>query len=168
MILKPQDVVILIKLVGWENQAWSYASLSQELFISPSEVHAGIKRAIGAKLFDQYRKVPLKTALKEFLIYGVKYVYIPERGSLTRGLPTCYAAPPLKDLLIPTDEMIPVWPDPEGECRGYEFSPLYKSVPKAAKRDRKLYELLALVDTLRDGRARDKDMAIREITSRME
>lgn len=168
MILKPQDVLIMVKLVVWKEPSWSYSSLSKELFMSSSEVHAGIKRAISAKLFDQYRKTPFKKALKEFLIYGIKYVYLPERGSLTRGLPTCYAAPPLKDLLTPSDEMIPVWPDPEGECRGYEFSPLYKSVPKAAKKDAKLYEFLALIDTIRDGRAREKEMAIREITYRME
>ncbi len=167
MILKPQDIVILLKLVVWQERTWSYSSLSKELFMSSSEVHAGINRAIHARLFDQHRKTPLKNALKEFLIYGVKYVYIPNRGSLTRGLPTCYAAPPLNNVFTPSDEMIPVWPDPEGECRGYEFSPLYKSVPKAARKDSRLYELLALVDTLRDGRAREKEMAIQEITDRI-
>ncbi len=167
MVLKPQDVVILIKLVVWGERAWSYSLLADELFMSRSEVHAGIKRAISARLFDQHRKIPRKSALKEFLIYGVKYVYIPKRGSLTRGLPTCYAAAPLKNLFIPSDEIIPVWPDPEGERRGYEFSPLYKSVPKAARKDKKLYELLALVDTLRDGKAREKELAIQEITYRL-
>ena len=44
------------------------------------------------------------------------------------------------------DEPPPVWPDPEGQVRGYEFSPLYSSVPHACKADPKLYELLALVE----------------------
>jgi hypothetical protein len=43
------------------------------------------------------------------------------------------------------------------------LAPLYKSVPYAAKRDLKLYALLALVDAVRDGRARERNLAIKEI-----
>lgn len=60
-----------------------------------------------------------------------------------------------------------MWPDPEGDTRGNEFSPLYKSVPKAARKDMKLYELLALVDAVRDGRAREREIAIRELKARL-
>ena len=52
--------------------------------------------------------------------------------------------------------------------RGVEFSPLYKNVPAAAQRDPKLYELLALVDAIRDGRTRERELAIRELTIRIE
>ena len=52
--------------------------------------------------------------------------------------------PSLK-MFIADGEPPPVWPDPEGEVRGMAFSPLYKSVPKAAQRGPKLYELLVLV-----------------------
>jgi len=38
--------------------------------------------------------------LNEFLIHGIKYVFVAERGELTRGKPTRYAAPPMKDLLL--------------------------------------------------------------------
>jgi hypothetical protein len=40
-------------------------------------------------------------------------------------------------------------------------------VPKAARRDPVLYELLALVDALRDGRARERRMAERELSTRL-
>ncbi len=154
MTLKPQDIVILLKLVVWNTADWSYTLLAQEIFMSSSEVHAGIQRAIAARLMDESRRIPFASALKEFLIHGIKYVYLPHRGSLTRGIPTSYAAPPLKDHFLYTED-IPVWPDPEGEARGYEFSPLYKTVPAAAKKDGALYELLALVDAIRDGRVRE-------------
>jgi hypothetical protein len=65
------------------------------------------------------------------------------------------------------DEPPPVWPDPEGSMRGYEFSPLYSSVSHACKVDPNLYELLALVDAIRDGRARERKIAIKEIQSRI-
>ena len=65
------------------------------------------------------------------------------------------------------NEPPPVWPDPEGDTRGYEFSPLYKSVPKAASKDRILYELLVIVDAIRDGRAREREIAIKELKARL-
>jgi hypothetical protein len=168
MMIKSQDIVILLKLVTLGERSWSYSSLANELAMSPSEVHSGIGRAAAARLFDPQRKVPIMKSLLEFLVHGVKYAFPPERGSLTRGMPTSYAAPPMNTLMIQADEPPPVWPDPEGNVRGYEFSPLYRSVPKAAKQDNELYELLTLVDAIRDGRSRERELAVKEITSRLD
>ena len=167
MVLKPQDIVILLKLVASGEIDWSYPSLAHELFMSASEVHAGIKRAGAARLMDLQRRVPLKKALEEFLIHGVKYAFPPIRGGLVRGMPTGYAAPPLVDLIMQPNEPPPVWPYPEGPVRGHEFSPLYKSVPMAADRDKDLYELLTLVDAIREGRARETNLAIKAIKVRL-
>ena len=168
MTLKPQDIVILLKLVSLGDRPWSYNVLAVELAMSPSEVHSGVKRAAAARLLDPQRNVPILRALLEFLVHGVKYAFPPDRGPLTRGLPTAYAAPPLNTLIVLPDEPPPVWPDPEGKVRGYAFSPLYPSVPKAAAQDSLLYELLALVDAIRDGRARERELAIKELTARLE
>ncbi len=167
MILKPQDTFILLKLVVWDRSEWSYPALSHELSMSASEVHAGVKRAAAAKLMDMQRKRPVKSNLVEFLLHGIKYAYPPDRGGMTRGMPTGYAAPPLRELITQPDEPPPVWPDPEGQMRGYEFSPLYRSATRACKVDPKLYELLALVDAIRDGRARERKIAVKEIQSRI-
>jgi hypothetical protein len=168
MILKPQDIVILLKLVTLGNRPWSYSTLANELAMSPSEVHSGIRRAAKARLIDAQRNVPIIRALQEFLVHGVKYAYPPDRGNITRGIPTSYAAPPLNSLIVQPDEPPPVWPDPEGTVRGYEYSPLYRSVPKAVARDNALYELLALVDAIRDGRARERELALKLLTERLE
>lgn len=167
MVLKPQDIVILLKLVTAGSRPWSYSSLANDLGMSPSEVHSGLGRASAARLFDAQRKLPVLRALLEFLIHGVKYVFPPDRGPLTRGLPTSYAAPPLSSQIIQSDEPPPVWPAAEGKVRGYEFSPLYRSVPKAVANDDALYELLALVDAIRDGRARERELAVKELTARL-
>ncbi len=167
MILKPQDIYILLKLVAMGETQWSYASVAGDLFMSASEVHAGIKRAMAARLMSSDNVRPLKKSLEEFLIHGVKYAFPPDHGGLTRGVPTGYAAPPLKDIITQPNEPPPVWPDPEGNTRGYEFSPLYKTVPKAAARDQKLYELLAIVDAIRDGRAREREIAVKELKTRL-
>ena len=167
MVLKPQDIVILLKLVAIGERRWAYNSLANELAMSPAEVHAGIKRCIAAKLFDRQRKVPIKSALQEFLAHGVKYTFPPDRGAMTRGIPTGFAAPPLNLRITQPAEDPPVWPYPEGNVKGYSFSPLYKSVPKAVQTDHALYELLALVDAIRDGRARERELAVKELADRL-
>ena len=169
MILKPQDIFVLLKLVAQDPQKWTYNTLAVDLEMSPSEVHAAVKRSRAAHLAIEIQNIiqPNRSCLEEFIIYGLKYVFIPDRGGLTRGMPTSYAASPLKELLLSTGEPSPVWPDSFGEVRGESFSPLYNSVPKAARKDKKLYELLALVDAIRDGRARERDIAIHEIRIRL-
>jgi len=167
MILKPQDILILMKLIALGHSDWSYSSLGLELSMSPSEVHSGLKRAGTARLFDEQRRKPVRKALEEFLVHGLKYAFPPSRGGLTRGMATSFAGPPLKDLIVSSGEIPPVWPYPEGEEQGYEYSPLYRSAPKAAARDFKLYELLVLVDAIRDSRAREREIAVNEIRARL-
>lgn len=165
VILKPQDIVILMKLVVIGKGQWSYSRMAGALWMSPSEVHAGVKRIIKARLalVHQDRTLPNARNLEAFLIHGVPYVFVPELGEITRGMPTGYAGPALSPFFQPVDDLPPVWPDPDGEVRGQSFSPLYKSVPQAAREDEKLYELLTLVDAVRGGRARERQMAHLEI-----
>ena len=170
MILKPQDIVVLLKLVAWGPQPWTYQRLAVELSISQSEAHAAVRRAVAARLMSDAGTAagrPIIPALEEFLLYGVRYAYPPERGALTRGMPTGYAAPPLNSVIVQPNEPPPVWPYAEGTVRGYSFTPLYPTVPAAASRDPKLYELLALLDAIRDGRARERDLAAKELASRL-
>src|ERR1035437_3346392 len=74
-------------------------------------------------------------ALEEFLLRGLKYVFPPERGKLTRGVPTSYAAEPLRSIIAQGNEPIPVWPYEEGKQRGISFEPLYRTAPIAALRE---------------------------------
>lgn len=170
MILKPQDVVILLKLVAIGKEDWSFSTLSTALYMSPSEVHAGIHRSMAAKLALKTtdRIKPAIRSLGEFLVHGLRYVFVPDRGEITRGMPTLHAGPPLSKMLVSSGDPPPVWPDPEGNFRGQSFSPLYKSVPKAAGEDRQLYELLVLADAIRGGRQREREIAMKEISKRLE
>ena len=169
MILKPQDLVVLLKMVAVGQEKWSYTTISVSLSMSASEVHGGIRRALAARLAVHLgdRIIPALNGLEEFIIHGLRYVFVPDRGEMTRGMPTAHAGPPLAGMLVATTDPAPVWPDPEGEVRGESFSPLYKSVPKAAKADHRLYELLVLVDAIRGGRSREREIAIRELSQRL-
>ncbi len=170
VILKPQDILVLLKLVALGDQPWSYNGLAVQLGMSPSEVHGAVKRAIAANLAVELdRQIqPNFRNLEEFLIHGIRYVFVPERGQMTRGMPTAHAAPPLSDLIASDQEPPPVWPDPEGKVRGMLFPPLYRSAPNAAKQDPVLYELLVLVDGVRGGKAREREISAEELLRRFE
>jgi len=153
MVLKPQDIVVLLKLIALGHSNWSYSRLASELEMSQSEVHAAIKRAVASQLaYEVGSKIlPNTKNLLEFIVHGLKYMCAPEFGKLCFGVPTEFAAPPLNEVCATTIEIPHVWPDPGAEVEGLAFSPLYKSVPKAAKKDDELYMLLALVDVVRGG-----------------
>jgi len=165
VILKPQDVVVALKLLGYDSHRPPFAQIAGDLALSPSEVHAAMKRAQAAHLLHgpELSNRPNISALEEFLIHGIKYAFPAERGAPTRGIPTSFAAPPLNRLVVPGDEPIPVWPHRKGEKRGIAFAPLYKMAPIAALKDPLLYEQLALVDAIRDGRLRERGLAEKEL-----
>ncbi|MDH5648180.1 MAG: hypothetical protein OEY67_00880 [Gammaproteobacteria bacterium] len=170
MNLKPQDILFLLKLVALGKKQWSFNKLAIDLGMSASEVHAAAKRALAARLAVKENENirPNIRNLEDFLLHGIQYVFVPDRGGLNRGMPTAYASAPIDAWLVEDNEPPPVWPDPEGEVRGESFSPLYKSGPVAAKNDPELYQLLALVDAIRGGRARERDIAKKELKKKLE
>jgi hypothetical protein len=168
MLLKPQDALVLLKLVAIYPHEWAYNTLAVDLSMSSSEVHAAVKLSVKAGLANQgeFKIKPNISRLEEFIVYGIQYVFVPDRGELTRDMPTAFAAKPLLGKIVMPDELAPVWPDPEGPERGQAFSPLYKSAPKAARKDVILYEYLVIVDAIRGGRARERELAIKELKMR--
>jgi DNA-binding Lrp family transcriptional regulator len=169
MSLKPQDIMLALKLCTYEGKRPSISLIAADLNMSPSEVHAGIKRLQQARLLHgpEMQERPNLSALEEFLLHGVRYAFPADHGQVTRGVPTSFAAPPLKDHIASGDELPPVWPWRDGGTRGIAFEPLYRTAPAAALRDPILYELLALVDAIRDGRARERKMAEKELSNRL-
>ncbi|MDO8678258.1 MAG: hypothetical protein Q7R30_06795 [Acidobacteriota bacterium] len=144
------------------------AQIGADLSLSSSQIHSSLKRLEKSRLIaaGADRGRPLLGPVQEFLVHGVKYAFPAQRGEITRGIPTAHAAPPLNEH-ITDSELPPVWPSPEGNVRGLTFEPLHKMVPGAALKDPVLYELLALVDAFRDGRARERQLAERELASRL-
>lgn len=167
MVLKPQDIFIALKLLVLDQKPWSYVKLAYELSMSASEINAGVKRGLQAGLLvpgDKNKQPhPNRKALEEFLIHGVKYAFPIDYGPPVRGMRTMYAAKPFEQEFIFDEHNPPVWPYAEGKHRGPSFSPLYKSVPKAAEQDPDLYELLVLVDMIRGGRARERKLAEKKL-----
>lgn len=169
MELKSLDVLVLLKMIADKGRPWSYSGLSEDLGVSVSQVHAAVRRAAAARLMEDGDKPrPYRPHLKEFLIHGMKYCFPAEQGRLTRGIPTAYAAPPLNSIILEASDLPPVWPSSKGQVRGTALLPIHRAVPEAASRDSRLYELLALLDSIRTGRARERELAARELTARID
>jgi hypothetical protein len=165
-VLKPQDILVILRLVAAPESERTFPRLAAALGMSASETHAAVNRAVASGLVDASTRTVRKASLLEFLLHGLRYVYPPEWKGVTRGVPTSYAAPPLRGQFAVGD-LPPVWPHPEGTSRGEGLVPLYRSAPEAALRDPSFHEWLALVDAVRSGRARERRMASDELTRRL-
>ena len=93
-MIKPQDILVLLKLVVIGRKGWAYNKVADELSMSSSEVHAACKRvlAVNLALRKDDKIIPNIRNLEEFITHGLKYVFAVERGEMTRGIPTAYAA----------------------------------------------------------------------------
>jgi hypothetical protein len=152
----------LLKICLLEGPRILSKKLADELFLPPGDVSKSLNRCRDSGLLyrsDMEKRVN-RSALLDFMAYGMRHVFPPKMGALVRGIPTAAAAEPLKPHFVDTGEPPPVWPYPEGTVRGLSFSPLYKGAPKAALLDPRLYQLLALCDAIRSGRTRERVLAV--------
>lgn len=163
--MRPQDVVVLLKIATLEDQTWFGKDLAAALFISPSEVSESLNRSSFAGLLDNDKRKLMRQSFLEFLEHGFKFVFPIQPGPIVRGIPTAHSAAPLNKL-IQSKEFY-VWPDALGDHRGQAIEPLHPGVVKAAKVDPELYELLSLLDALRIGRTREKQIALKELRNRL-
>ncbi len=164
--LKPQDILLLLKIVSDNNPSWKQKQVADALGLSQSEVSEAVARCEYAGLLAPDGKVVIKMALLEFLQHGLRYVFPVKPGAVVRGVPTSHSAKPLSDEIQSSEAY--VWPYGKGTVRGHVIVPLYPSVPEAALKDEKLHILLALADALRVGRARERELAVKELIKRLQ
>ena len=165
--IRPQDILILLKLCLWPEREWRHMDLAVELGLSQTEVSFALERCRASGFLDEAKKRVNRSALLEFLVHGLKYVYPARPGALCRGVPTAHSAPPLSKRIVSDEHDQYVWPYGEGKRGGQAMEPLYASVPFAAERDSHLHELLALVDAIRAGRARERAIASEELEKKV-
>ncbi|NJY64156.1 hypothetical protein HC174_15545 [Salinimicrobium sp. CDJ15-81-2] len=163
--MRPHDVAVLLKIAAKEGTDWYMKDLAYELGISASEVSESINRSLIAGLIFEDKKRLIKTALLDFLRYGLSYVYPQKPGALLRGLPTAHSAEPLNKIIQSEDPY--AWPYAEGSVKGQSIEPLHVNVPEACLRDQVFYEYMALCDALRLGKVREKNIALDELEKRL-
>ena len=163
--MRPQDIVILLKIADKKEMEWSMKDLASELEISASEVSESLNRSVFSGLLMQNKKQIMKSGFLDFLKYGLKYVFPVKLGAMSRGMVTAYSAKPLVDIIQSSDKI--VWAHPKGKERGMLIEPLIPSLPHACELEKSFYELVSLTDTLRIGRPREVAIAIEEMKKRI-
>lgn len=165
-IMKPQDILVALKLVTLQDQNWTQAYIADSLLISQAEISAVFERLKGSGFIDSSKQQIYQLAIREFLIHGLKYVFPSKLGTKVRGIATGHSASPISQYIVTTEEIY-VWKSAKGNRRGIEVDPLYKTVPKIIAKDPELYELLVIADTLRIGKVREIEAAVHELDKRL-
>jgi len=163
--MRPQDIVVLLKIAAKKDTPWMLKDLAAELKISPSEVSEAVNRSLLAGLIAADKRTLMKGALLEFLQHGLRYVFPQQPGAIVRGMATAHSAAPLSGVIQSSEPYVWAWA--KGNLRGQSVTPLHPSVPHACMHDSALYEILSLADALRIGKAREQQLAMKELEQRI-
>lgn len=156
--MRPQDIVVLLKLIIDSGQEIRIKDLSSKLFISASEISESLNRSTIAGLLDPAKREVNKEAFLKFLEFGLPYVFPAQLGPVRQGLYTAHSESSLYLSFSSEDKL--VWADELGKERGQSIIPLYPTVVKAVRKDRLLYRMLALCDIIRIGDSADRNKAV--------
>jgi hypothetical protein len=164
--MRPQDVVMLLKMISLGEKKCSLIEMADYLYISAGEVSKAMDRNVVAGLVSSDKTRVNKLALRDFLIYGLKYVFPPQLGSTTRGIATAHSASPVNKYITENGDNY-VWKYYKGTKRGNSIVPLYDKITKFIEYQPELYEYLTIIDTLRIGKKREIDFAITELDKKL-
>jgi hypothetical protein len=161
--LKRADILVLLKMAV--NGDSSVRVLERELGLSKSTVALSIGRLREANLLkhDEAGRLRInRLAARDFLEHGARWIAPATVGDFELGFATAHSFESLARKLSGDPDPV-VLPLPHGPVRGRAVSPLHPKAPAAARKDPDLLRLLAIVDALRIGRARDREVAVAEL-----
>jgi hypothetical protein len=163
-VLKPQDVLILSKLIVCKSNPILQKDLSETLHISRAEISFGFERLKNANLISEDKKNVNQLASLEFLQHALKYLFPVEKGGIDRG----YAIGPsftfFKKKVVHGEELPFIWPDANGPEKGMTIFPFFKKLVRASNNDEKLFHFLNVIEIFRGvGGIRHQKEAIKEL-----
>ncbi|HET8815536.1 MAG TPA: hypothetical protein VFM51_11355 [Solirubrobacterales bacterium] len=158
MVKKP-DIYVLSGLLAHDG-GWSYRSLADRLRVPHPVVQRALARAEDADLYSAERREVHVPHFEEFAIHALRFVAPAQLGPLVPGVPAAWAAEPMAGAIHSSgEEPPPVWPYARGQVRGQAIEPLHPSAPEAVEGWSELGEILALLDSLRVGDPRVRQVA---------
>jgi len=155
-MLRAQDLVIALHVAT--TPPLPQRAMSDALGLSQAEISNALRRLRASQLLMHSVAEVITPHLLELCVHGVRFVFPPELGPATRGVPTAAMVSPLRDQLAGDGEHY-VWPAPDGSERASSIEPLHPCVVHAARRDPRLHRLLSFVDGIRIGRTRMRAIA---------
>jgi hypothetical protein len=154
LALKPQDICIGLQLVLTPEAG--FRELADSVGLSLGETHNSVSRLDIARLVMPHRRAAHIAPLLELIIHGVPYVFPAHLGSDVQGVPTAWSGPALRDQIH--SPVVVVWPSEHGMVRGNGIAPLYNHAAELPSHNPALYRWLTLVDAIRVGRAREREL----------
>lgn len=155
--IKSQDIPVLLQVLLL-GPRWKYEALETSLGLSKSALHRSLSRCSNAQLLSDSQTQIFTANFIELLVHGVKYIFPAQVGKIVRGIATAHSTAPLNNLIKAETDVF-VWPFPKGKIKGASIEPLYKLLPAIVESNKPLYEMLALIDAIRVGRAREVQIA---------
>ena len=161
--LRPSDVVVACQLTL--SPGASFENLSKSTGISAGECHNAVRRLRLSRLLLSDERRPSNELLLQFLVHGVPFAFPPVLGVEIVGVPTGHSSPIFRGIVDSPDVF--VWPDADGSARGRSLIPLFPGAAALPGLNPPLYDMLSLIDALRTGTTRVRNVSIRLLAERL-
>jgi hypothetical protein len=159
VMVKASDIYVLGGMLVHGGD-WTFRSLADRLQVPHPVVQRALSRAQAAGLYSAERREVHSLHWEEFALHALHFVAPGKLGALVPGVPAAWAAEPMASAIRSSGEDLPpVWPYARGRVRGQAFDPLHPAAPGAVEGWPELGEILALLDSLRAGDPRVRQVA---------
>jgi hypothetical protein len=158
-MLHPSDVYVLSGVALADDASWSYRDLAAQLHVPHPLVQRALQRSSEAGLYLPEHRSVHAANFEEFLVHALRYLAPVKLGGVVPGVPAAWAAPPMSRRIRESGELPPVWPTVRGRVRGQALAPLNPAAVAAVEDHERLGELLAIIDSLRAGDVRVRQVA---------
>lgn len=163
-MLSPSDIYVLAGTLVEPDLEPTLRELARGLHIDHTLVHRALKRAEEAGLYRSTAKQVNRANFEELMAHAARFIAPAALGELTRGTPAAWAAKPISARIrLQGDEPPPVWPNVNGAVRGQALRPLHPAAVSASQENPALADLLAIIDSLRAGDTRVRQVAAEEL-----
>jgi hypothetical protein len=159
-MLSSTDIYIVAGVISSDRGSWTLRGLAATLHVEHTLVHRALKRAEIAGLYTtNTRRVHLAN-FEELMIHAARFIAPGRLGELVPGVPAAWAAEPISEFIHQAQsELPPVWPYALGALRGQALEPLHPAAVQASQDVPELARLLSIIDSLRAGDVRVREVA---------
>ena len=164
-MLRPPDVVVLFAVIS-ARDSWTIRSLADRLGVPHATVQRALTRLAQAGVYDGDSRQAIPYEAEDFVEHALRYLHPVNLGALVRGVPTAWAASPLREEIV-SDDPPPVWPDPDGSVHGHAVEPLDPRLPALSRTWPAVAQLAALADAIRLGDVHSRAAAQRHLHGRI-
>ncbi len=165
LVLKGQDLLLAFHLAGASGE--TQTEMAAMLGLSQGEVNGALRRLQAAQLVTQGSRKVIRPNLIEFALHGARYAFPPVSGGTAGGVPTGTLASPLAEE-VNAPECAFVWRYADGQVRAATLSPIYPSAPFAALKNPAMHRKLALLDGIRTGGVRVRQISVELLRKELE